>query len=45
MFHNYYSLQAMQKAGINVFPAVDADKYVSISNKVCLAALRRPFVQ
>ena len=24
----------MQKAGVNVFPAVDAEKYVSINSKV-----------
>ena len=26
----------MQKAGVNVFPAVDAEKYVSINSKVHL---------
>ena len=29
--------QAMQKAGVNVFPAVDAEKYVSINSKVFLS--------
>lgn len=28
------SFQAMQKAGVNVFPAADAEKYVSINSKV-----------
>jgi len=27
----------MQKAGVNVFPAVDAEKYVSINSKVFLS--------
>lgn len=34
--------QAMQKAGVNVFPAVDAEKYVSINSKVFLLILGIP---
>ena len=33
------SSQAMQKAGVNVFPAVDAEKYVSINSKVLFLLL------
>ena len=36
------SFQAMQKAGVNVFPAVDAEKYVSINSKVFLLLFSTP---
>lgn len=34
----------MQKAGVNVFPAVDAEKYVSINSKVHLCLIIRAWL-
>lgn len=35
----FFHQQALQRAGVNIFPAVDAEKYVSINTKVLSTGL------